>query len=181
MAAGFVGNLFHDIPHQIILLFYVAFLYSDYGYDCFQGFVSYPKLYQVTFNSNEDLIVILARHYPVFSSCFAWSTLVLYNAGMNTYQMYLECSSGTRAGAKTCLLEVKQDVGKIGNCCFYFGLGIFFIIYLFSHWCWPAFVAYYVVAPALHKEWLMAKIIFWCGVWIWGIIGLIIIIAPCVL
>eukprot|EP01084_Bolivina_argentea_P310428 537181_1 len=175
MLIGFIANLFHDIPHQIILLFFVVFLYSDYGYYCFRDFVNYPSLSQVTFNSNEDLGVILARNYPIFSSVFAWSTLVLFNAGWNTYQMYIEFDGATRAGAQTIVNKAHEL--KCGICLFYTGLTVFFFIYILSHWCWPAFVAYYFVAPALHKEWFILQIIFWSGVWIWPffIIGLCIL------
>ena len=80
MLIGFIANLFHDVPHQIILLGYVRFLYSDYGYVCFNEFIDYPMLYKTTFNSNEDVLVILARNWKVLNSTIAWVSLVVFNA-----------------------------------------------------------------------------------------------------
>eukprot|EP01084_Bolivina_argentea_P096240 173011_1 len=180
MLIGFIANLFHDVPHQIILLGYVRFLYSDYGYVCFNEFLTYPMLYGTTFNSNEDLLVILAKNWKILNSTIAWISLVVFNAGWCTYQVFNEFQSATRAGAETLLKDAQTQDSTAKSfglvCCFYFILFILFIFYIFSHWTWPAFVAYYYIAPALHKTWTVSIVIFWSGIWTWGIIGLVLIV-----
>lgn len=164
----FIVTLIQDIPHTIIALYLLVFLYSDNGYYCLKSFINNTddyigiKLQKAIIDESDSLLVALARNWQVLFSFLASIVTILFNAFFSAYIVSTEKASIKRHHGTD--ESMKQSIW--GTFLLYLTAGVATLML----WTPTMGVLYFYVANAFDKTWTPALILFIIGCICWGIL-----------
>ena len=182
--AQIIVTLLQDIPHTIIALYLLVFLYSDDGYYCVKSFVDDADddiaigtgfaLTKTVIDESDSVLVALARNWQILFSFAASICIIFFNALFSAYTFSIEMDHKDRHDG----IKKNRNERLISFCKSFMVYGTACVVTIML-WTPTMGVLYFYVAPAFDKSWTMALVMFIIGCTCWGIVFIMMICFGC--